>query len=179
MIGRTRKSGGKRIPALVSHVKEEDLKRQVDEAREMPAQQNAIRRLRLNEWTEQATRWIDMGVWDDGAEPFNEDELIGRPCYGGLDLARVNDLSSLALVFPPELPDEKVKNNLAQLVPAGGHSAGACGANRAPYTNWRDHGHLIATEGNTTDFKFLEAEILELSTPLQHSGNRLRPYLRR
>ena len=36
-------------PSLGVTVKIEDLKRQVDEAREMPAQQNAIRRLRLNE----------------------------------------------------------------------------------------------------------------------------------
>ena len=87
----------------------EDLKRQVEEAREMPAQQNAIRRLRLNEWTEQATRWIDMGVWAAKAAPFDEEELGGRPCYGGLDLARVNDLSSLALVFPPKQAGEPVK----------------------------------------------------------------------
>ena len=28
---------------------------------------------------------------------------------------------------------------------------------------WRDQGHLIATQGNTTDFKFIEAEILKLA----------------
>ena len=28
---------------------------------------------------------------------------------------------------------------------------------RAPYTIWRDQGLLMATEGNTTDFKFIEA----------------------
>ncbi len=28
---------------------------------------------------------------------------------------------------------------------------------------WRDQGHLIATQGNTTDFKFVEAEILKLA----------------
>ena len=39
-------------------LKVEDLRRQVDEAKEMPGQQNAIRRLRLNEWTEQVTRWL-------------------------------------------------------------------------------------------------------------------------
>ncbi|MDE3016356.1 MAG: terminase large subunit, partial [Pseudomonadota bacterium] len=150
-------------PSLGITVKEEDLKRQVDEAREMPAQQNAIRRLRLNEWTEQATRWIDMGVWDDGAEPFNEDELIGRTCYGGLDLARVNDLSSLALVFPPEQPDEKVKVIWRHWCPQE-DILRRVRRDRAPYTAWRDHGWLIATEGNTTDFKFLEAEIVDLST---------------
>jgi len=34
---------------------------------------------------------------------------------------------------------------------------------RAPYQVWRDQGHLIATEGNTTDFKFVEAAILKLA----------------
>jgi phage terminase large subunit-like protein len=129
----------------------------------MPAQQNAIRRLRLNEWTEQVTRWIDMGVWADGAEPFNEDELIGRTCYGGLDLARVNDLSSLALVFPPEQPDEDVKIIWRHWCPQE-DILRRVRRDRAPYTVWRDHGYLVATEGNTTDFKFLEAEIIELST---------------
>ena len=150
-------------PSLGVTVKVEDLKRQVDEAREMPAQQNAIRRLRLNEWTEQATRWIDMGVWTDGSEQFDEEDLIGRTCYGGLDLARVNDLSSLALVFPPERPDEKVKVIWRHWCPSEDILRRAR-RDRAPYTVWRDSGFLIATEGNTTDFQFIEAEILELAT---------------
>lgn len=92
-------------PSLGVTVKRDDLKRQIDEAREMPAQQNAIRRLRLNEWTEQVTRWLDMDVWAEGGPPTATDwqvvhqdlaeleqKLAGRECYGGLDLARVNDL---------------------------------------------------------------------------------------
>jgi phage terminase large subunit-like protein len=150
-------------PSLGVTVKVDDLKRQVEEAREMPAQQNAIRRLRLNEWTEQATRWIDMGVWGDGAEPFDEEDLVGRPCYGGLDLARVNDLSSLALVFPPEQPNEKIKVIWRHWCPEEDILRRAR-RDRAPYTVWRDHGQLVATEGNTTDFKFIETEILNLST---------------
>jgi phage terminase large subunit-like protein len=150
-------------PSLGVTVKIEDLKRQVEEAREMPAQQNAIRRLRLNEWTEQATRWIDMGVWADNAEPFDEEDLVGRTCYGGLDLARVNDLSSLALVFPPEHPDEKVKVIWRHWCPRD-DILRRVRRDRAPYTIWRDQGYLIATEGNTTDFKFIEAEVLELAT---------------
>ena len=150
-------------PSLGVTVKVDDLKRQVDEAREMPAQQNAIRRLRLNEWTEQATRWIDMGVWTDGSEQFDEEDLIGRTCYGGLDLARVNDLSSLALVFAPERLDEKVKVIWRHWCPSEDILRRAR-RDRAPYTVWRDSGFLVATEGNTTDFQFIEAEILELAT---------------
>jgi hypothetical protein len=39
----------------------EDLRRQVDEAREMLLQQNAICRFRLNEWTEQILAWTEWG----------------------------------------------------------------------------------------------------------------------
>ena len=150
-------------PSLGVTVKVEDLKRQVEEAREMPAQQNAIRRLRLNEWTEQVTRWIDMGVWADGAEPFDEEDLVGRTCYGGLDLARVNDLSSLALVFPPERPGETVKVIWRHWCPEDDILRRAR-RDRARYTVWRDQGWLVATEGNTTDFRFIEAEIVDLAT---------------
>jgi phage terminase large subunit-like protein len=104
-----------------------------------------------------------MGVWADGAEPFDEEELAGRTCYGGLDLARVNDLSSLALVFPPEHPDEKTKIIWRHWCPEEDILRRAR-RDRAPYTVWRDKGFLAATEGNTTDFKFIEAEILELAT---------------
>ncbi len=150
-------------PSLGVTVKVEDLKRQVEEAREMPAQQNAIRRLRLNEWTEQVTRWIDMGVWADGAAPFDEDDLLGRPCYAGLDLARVNDLSSLALVFPPERPGDTVKVIWRHWCSEEDILRRAR-RDRAPYTVWRDQGWLNATEGNTTDFRFIEAEIVALAT---------------
>jgi hypothetical protein len=37
----------------------------------MPAQQNAIRRLRLNEWTVQVTRWLGMSVWAGGGAPLD------------------------------------------------------------------------------------------------------------
>jgi phage terminase large subunit-like protein len=150
-------------PSLGVTVKAEDLKRQIDEAREMPAQQNAIRRLRLNEWTEQVTRWIDMDVWADGAAPIDEEELVGRSCYAGLDLARVNDLSSLALVFPPRDAGEAVKIIWRHWCPED-DILRRSRRDRAPYTIWRDQGLLMATEGNTTDFKFIEAEILALAS---------------
>ena len=150
-------------PSLGVTVKVEDLKRQVEEAREMPAQQNAIRRLRLNQWTEQVTRWIDMLVWAEGAAVFDEEDLVGRSCYGGLDLARVNDLSSLALVFPPETEGEPVKVIWRHWCPED-DILRRSRRDRAPYTVWRDQGWLVATEGNTTDFRFIEAEILNLAS---------------
>ena len=168
-------------PSLGVTVKRDDLKRQIDEAREMPAQQNAIRRLRLNEWTEQVTRWLDMGVWAEGglapetsgatiaAEMERLGRLLaGRECYGGLDLARVNDLSAFMLLFPPTR--DPALGGLAQKwivlsrfwVPEEDILRRAR-RDRVPYDVWRDQGFLTATPGNATDFAFIEAEIIALA----------------
>ena len=139
----------------------EDLRAEVALAREMPSRQNSIRRLRLNQWTQQLVRWIPMEVWADGAEAIDAEALRGRRCFAGLDLARINDLSSLALLFPPVSDGERWKVLWRHWCPADNIEERSR-RDRAPYLVWRDQGHLIATEGNTTDFKFVEAAILEL-----------------
>ncbi len=153
-------------PSIGSLLKIEDLRAEVALAQQMPSRQNAIRRLRLNQWTQQLVRWIDMDVWAAGSETFDAQELEGRECYGGLDLARVNDLSSLALLFPPRDEGERWKVIWRHWCPEDDILERAR-RDRAPYDLWRNAGQLIATEGNTTDFKFIEAEILDLSRRYQ------------
>jgi phage terminase large subunit-like protein len=150
-------------PSLGTLLKIEDLRAEVALAREMPGKQNSIRRLRLNQWTQQITRWLDMDVWHRGASPIDVDALRGRRCYGALDLARVNDLSSLALLFPPVDPEERWKVLWHHWCPDEDIQERAR-RDRAPYLVWRDQGHLTATAGNTTDFKFIEAHILRLAS---------------
>ena len=45
-------------------VKADDLARKAEKAIALPGAQNAFRRMHLNEWTEQAERWIDLAAWD-------------------------------------------------------------------------------------------------------------------
>ena len=149
-------------PSLGSVLKIEDLRAEVALAQSMPSRQNAIRRLRLNQWTQQLVRWIPMEVWAKGADEIDAEALKGRRCIAALDLARVNDLSSLALLFPPYRDGERWKVLWRHWCPEDDIEERSR-RDRAPYTVWRDQGHLIATEGNTTDFKFVEAEILRLA----------------
>lgn len=148
-------------PSLGTLLRIEDLRAEVALARQMPSKQNSIRRLRLNQWTQQLVRWIDMDVWAKGSEPFDPAEMRGRRCIGGLDLARVKDLSSLALLFPPVEDGEKWKVIWRHWCP-GDDIVERSRRDRAPYQVWADQERLIATEGNTTDFRFIEAEILSL-----------------
>ena len=84
-------------------VKEDDLARKAEKAIALPGAQNAFRRLHLNQWTEQAERWIDMAAWDACDAPVDLERLRGRPCFGGLDLSTTTDVTALAWVFPPTL----------------------------------------------------------------------------
>ena len=103
-----------------------------------------------------------MDVWARGDDPIDAEALKGRRCIAALDLARVNDLSSLALLFPPVAEGERWKVLWRHWCPEDDIEERSR-RDRAPYVVWRDQGHLIATEGNTTDFKFVEAEILRLA----------------
>jgi phage terminase large subunit-like protein len=139
------------------------LREQVHEAQGMPSKQNLVRRLNFCEWTEQDTRWLDMSLWDTGSQPIDTAALRGRSCFGGLDLGRVNDLSSLALVFPPPSPDEPTKVIWRHWCPKDDITVRAK-RDRAPYDVWVRDGRLIATGGNATDFSFITAEIVELAS---------------
>jgi phage terminase large subunit-like protein len=90
-------------PNLGISVKLDYLEQQYKEAKESPGFQNTFRRLHLNEWVQQAVRWIDLERWNECAGPDDykamRAALAGRPCYAALDLSTVTDLSALLFVF--------------------------------------------------------------------------------
>jgi phage terminase large subunit-like protein len=51
-------------PALGDFRSLEDMRMLANQAKEMPGDENVFRRLYLNQWTEQAERWIQMPAWD-------------------------------------------------------------------------------------------------------------------
>ncbi len=51
-------------PALGDFRSLEEMRIACARAQEIPAQENTFRRLYLNQWTEQASRWIQMPAWD-------------------------------------------------------------------------------------------------------------------
>ena len=73
-------------------------------AKETPGEENAFRQLRLNQWVKQAVRWMPMEKCDKCKVAFDESELEGIICYGGLDLSSTTDITAFVLVFP--LTDE-------------------------------------------------------------------------
>jgi len=146
-------------PNLGISVKEDSLREQCARAESLPAAQNAFRRLRLNQWTEQSERWIDIMIWDAGNRPVDRGSLNRRRCFGGLDLSSTTDLSAFVLLFPPAdrsgdpwqvlcrfwIPSDNVRRRVER--------------DRVPYDVWIREGLIEATEGNVIDYDVLRQRI--------------------
>lgn len=130
-------------------------------ARDNPAEENIFRQLRLNQWVKQSTRWMQMEKWDACAFPVDEGELLGRECYGGLDLSSSIDITAFVLVFPPRDDSEKYvllpffwipEENMVRRVRR----------DHVPYDVWERQGFLETTEGDVIHYGFIERFIEEL-----------------
>lgn len=86
-----------------------------------------------------------------------------RRCFGGLDLAVVEDLSALALVFPPSQADGIYECLFRVWCPEEG-VVRRSKEQRVPYQAWADSNppFIIKTTGETTDLSFIRSEILAL-----------------
>ena len=146
-------------PNLGVSVKMEFLREECQAAITNPAQENVFRNLYLNQWTQQAVRWLPLDAWDQCQEEYSLDDFEGEPCWAALDLASHRDTNSLTLMFrrddhyyivnqywiPEESKDIRSKQDTAQA------------------RRWADLGHIKTTPGNVTDYAFVVADILRLS----------------
>jgi phage terminase large subunit-like protein len=115
--------------------------------------------MHLNEWTEQAERWIDLAAWDACSGSANLEQLRGRTCFGGLDLSTTTDLSALAWVFPPE-DDEGLWHVLSRYFVPEENLRKRAERDRVPYDLWTRQGFIEATPGNVVDYSAIEQRIL-------------------
>lgn len=149
-------------PGLGVSVKQEYLEQECKRAKEVPAYQNTFRRLHLNQWTQQETRWMDMTAWDASAGLLRDHELPGRIAYGGLDLSSTTDISAFVLVFPPDesgggyrvlptfwMPEDTMREHQKR--------------DRVPYDVWVREGWIKTTPGNVINYGFIRREINRLA----------------
>lgn len=137
-------------PSLGETVSVEYLANEAKRAEEVPAYENTFRRLHLNMWTRQETRWLSIDKWDGCGEPVEREDLHGRPCYAGLDLASTTDIAALVLVFPN---DDGSFDVLPHFWIPGDAMVDRSRRDRVPYDVWVRQGLIEATEGNVIDYK--------------------------
>lgn len=147
-------------PNLGVCLKEEYLQQECAKAQETPAYENTFRRLHLNQWTEQETRWMAMEKWDACEVLIDPAHLKGKQCYAGLDLASTTDIAAFVLVFPPQDGLDEYAVLPFFFVPEEGMRA-RVKRDRVPYDVWHKQGFIFATPGETIDYDFINNQIQE------------------
>lgn len=149
----------KAMPALGDFCELDFIREECRRAQELPAYENTFRQLYLNQWTEQAVRWLSAEKWAACGGRIDPASLVDRPCYGGLDLGVTGDMSVYALVFPDGDGGYDV---LAHgWVPRDGRWRKEL-RNRDRYEAWERQGYLTFTPGDATDHQAIEDEIVRL-----------------
>ncbi len=142
-------------PALGDFRSLEEMRIMAARAAEIPAQENTFRRLYLNQWTEQASRWLSLAQWDScQTEPVARE---GREWYVGLDLSSTKDLTAMVGVSPDPDGIHFAVKALA-FVPQA-RLRERVNRDRAPFDEWGRRGQLIITPGDVVDYERVRAEL--------------------
>lgn len=146
-------------PNLGVSCKLDYFKDQLLQAVNSPSKENIFRRLHLNQWTEQDIRWLNMDKWDAcGEADIDIEDLKGKRCFAGLDLASTTDIAAFLMVFPI---DSKVYAISEFWIPSeGAHQRERI--DRVPYVTWAKQGLINMTPGNVIDFDRIRKRINEL-----------------
>jgi phage terminase large subunit-like protein len=146
-------------PALGDFLSLESVRAACERAKRVPSEQNSFRRLRLNQWTKQETRFIDMADWDACDNPVDLAAAHDLNWYAGLDLSTKLDVTALVLVARAEsgtyhlvpffwLPKDNIRDRPNQ--------------ESVKYRMWAEKGLLTLTEGNVVDFGAVRRRLNEL-----------------
>lgn len=163
-------------PALGDFLNINTLRAEAREAKEKPQAQNAFRVFRLNQWTSQASRWLDMGVYRENAEPkFNEDApgLQGRAAWYGLDLGSNRDFTAYVILFPGSPKDENAPGyTVLPRIYIPKNALERRSKMKEELSFWVESGLVQVTDGPTTDYDAIERDLMADAErfPIKHIG---------
>jgi phage terminase large subunit-like protein len=143
-------------------VNPEYLHTQAKGAKNSAGRENTFRRLHLNQWTSQAVRAISIPIWDRGRAPVPEDTLVGRKCWGALDLSATIDITAAVFVFEP-LADWEPWDVVPFFWVPEDTVAERTKRDRVAYADWVKGGFMRVTPGPTIDHDTLREDIAELA----------------
>lgn len=144
-------------PAWGNTVKESEFLEAFKRSLATPVAFADFKKYRLNIWQKAAVVWLPPGAWEANERPFDETSLLGRACYGGLDLSKTTDTTALALIFPED--DGTFKLLVWYWLP----KATALKLERkTKHTLWARDGWIELTEGDVVDYQYVRQQINDI-----------------
>lgn len=180
-------------PALGRNLSLRKFRAEARAARQSESAERLFRWLRLNQWIAAHTvGWLPLGLYDK--TQWNREEwqglkvtqrrqavrdwLIGKRCFGGLDLSTTTDLTALTLLFPPQ----EGLDHWVTLFWAWRPEEGAVEAEQrdhVPYQDWARAEFLILCPGDMVDFTMIEDEVAWCAQVFDLDTLGVDPYLSR
>lgn len=122
----------------------QNLKREFEAAKADKSKENTFKRLYLNMWTQQQTRWLDLASWKKVLSPIKYEDFKGRDVILGLDTAEIYDLTAVSLIYPTA--EDKWHLFIKLFMPAKQVEKRTL-EDGIPYSSWARNGFLIPTDG--------------------------------
>lgn len=145
-------------PALGYGVKIDYLRSKCNKAMHSASDEVSFKTKHLNMWVDSAITWIKSSDWTkSNTRTLTEEDLAGRECYGGLDLASTTDLAAFVLVFP-DRENGSCDVVCRFFVPEDNAKARAK-EDKVLYLDWIREGYITATPGNVIDYDSIEYQI--------------------
>lgn len=148
------------MPALGDFTTLDFIRSEFGRAIESPSEQSKFCQLYLNMWVASAQKWLNHERWAAcGVDRYTADDLVGRACYGGLDLSSTKDVTAFVLVFPNDDGTYRllcwfwIPREVAEEADLSRHTR---------YTEWAKQGFITLTEGNAIDHEVIYTKIEEI-----------------
>lgn len=146
-------------PNLNITLQEDFLIQEYNQAVNQPSQIVNFKTKNLNIWTQASSVWIKDEDWLACPDTIDKEALKGTLCYGGLDLSKSIDLTSLCIIFP-DLEQSREKMAFKAIwrywLPEASIFHNRDNMN---YTKWVDDGYIIATPGREIDYEYIIRDI--------------------
>jgi len=117
----------------------------------------------LNVWTTTSSVWISNSYIESTRLKVDDDLLYNKKCFAGLDLASTRDIAALVLCFPVQQGLDKPHIKSYFFCPEDNVRERSL-SDGVPYVQWAQDGDIIMTEGNVTDYDFIKAKVIDLTT---------------
>lgn len=152
----------KALPALGVTFPIENIRGMVNTARGMLNTALSTKRLYFGIPVGTAGFWTTEEAWQSCLGEFDEADMIGLPCWLGLDLSKKNDLTALSACWRGQRDGAPHLYVKTWYFTTKAGLADRARDDNAPYPQWAEAGHMLATPGATIDYEFVAARVKAL-----------------
>ncbi len=152
-------------PALGDFKDLKGMRTQAIQAQRISSKAGTFKNLHLNMRVDAEVRFLAREDWAACGESVNPTALYGRPCWAGLDLSSVSDLTACVLYFPEDggaviplywLP----KDSIRMLEDT----------DRVPYRAWAKDGLIELTPGRAVDYRSVVRRLAQVASDYDLKG---------